>query len=214
MNMSIAEAEFDGIERVYDENYPARGRRGAYVYKIPCGCCGKIITKLHYRKDLVQMCDYCKLKVKNKKAVLKNELLETKTKKEIQFDKAVENIKKQVHNFQDYTRAISIATQASEKYGSVPEVMVAIELIRIGYSIIPQQKIKKYKVDFAIPKEKIVIEVDGSIYHKDVYKGDREAIIQLSLGLDWKIIHVPAEYISKDIQKLEQIIKILSKALN
>ena len=45
--MSIAEAEFDGIERVYDENYPARGRRGAYVYKIPCGCCGKIITKLH-----------------------------------------------------------------------------------------------------------------------------------------------------------------------
>lgn len=34
------------------------------------------------------------------------------------------------------------------------------------------------------------------------------------LGLDWKIIHVPAEYISKDIQKLEQIIKILSKALN
>ena len=117
-------------------------------------------------------------------------------------------------NFQDYTRAISIATKASEKYGSVPEVMVAIELIRIGYSIIPQQKIKKYKVDFAIPKEKIVIEVDGSIYHKDVYKGDREAIIQLSLGLDWKIIHVPAEYISKDIQKLEQIIKILSKALN
>ena len=92
--------------------------------------------------------------------------------------------------------------------------MVAIELIRIGYSIIPQQKIKKYKVDFAIPKEKIVIEVDGSIYHKDVYKGYREAIIQLSLGLDWKIIHVPAEYISKDIQKLEQIIKILSKALN
>ena len=160
------------------------------------------------------MCDYCKLKVKNKKAVLKNELLETKTNKEIQFDKAVENIKKQVQNFQDYTRAISIATQASEKYGSVPEVMVAIELIRIGYSIIPQQKIKKYKVDFAIPKEKIVIEVDGSIYHKDVYKGDREAIIQLSLGLDWKIIHVPAEYISKDIQKLEQIIKILSKALN
>ena len=79
--MSIAEAEFDGIERVYDENYPARGRRGAYVYKIPCGCCGKIITKLHYRKDLVQMCDYCKLKVKNKKAVLKNELLKQKLKK-------------------------------------------------------------------------------------------------------------------------------------
>ena len=57
------------------------------------------------------------------------------------------------------------------------------------------------------------IEVDGSVYHKDSYKGDREAIIQLALGLDWKIIHIPAEYIAKDIQKVEQIIKELSKAL-
>lgn len=87
--------------------------------------------------------------------------------------------------------------------------MVAIELLRLGYSIIPQQKIKKYKVDFAIPKEKIIIEVDGSLYHKDVYKGEREAIIQLSLGLDWKIIHVPAEKIAENITKLKQVIEVL-----
>ena len=211
--MSIAEANYDGIERVYDENYPARGRKGAYVYKIPCGCCGKIITKLHYRKDLVQMCDYCKLKVKNKKAVLKKELLEIRTKREIQFDKAVENIKRQIPKFQDYTKAIEIARKANEKYGSIPEAMVAIELIRLGYSIIPQQKINKYNVDFAIPKHKIIIEVDGKIFHSNDTKKEREAIIQLSVGIDWKIIHIPAEYITKDIQKVEQIIKELSKTL-
>ena len=44
--MSIAEANYDGIERVYDENYPARGRKGAYVYKIPCGCCGITFCKM------------------------------------------------------------------------------------------------------------------------------------------------------------------------
>ena len=211
--MSIAEANYDGIERVYDENYPARGRKGAYVYKIPCGCCGKIITKLHYRKDIVQMCDYCKLKIKNKKAELQKELIETKSKREKQFDKAVNEIKKQVKDFSKYEKAITIARTREEMYGSIPEAMVAIELLRLGYRIIPQQKVKKYKVDFAIPKEKIVIEVDGSVYHKDSYKGDREAIIQLALGLDWKIIHIPAEYIAKDIQKVEQIIEEISKAL-
>ena len=211
--MSIAEANYDGIERVYDENYPARGRKGAYVYKIPCGCCGKIITKLHYRKDIVQMCDYCKLKIKNKKAELQKELIETKSKREKQFDKAVNEIKKQVKDFSKYEKAIEIARTREEMYGSIPEAMVAIELLRLKYRIIPQQKVKKYKVDFAIPKEKIVIEVDGSVYHKDSYKGDREAIIQLALGLDWKIIHIPAEYIAKDIQKVEQIIEEISKSL-
>ena len=148
-----------------------------------------------------------------KKAVLKKELLETRTKREIQFDKAVENIKRQIPEFQDYAKAIEIARKANEKYGSIPEAMVAIELIRLGYSIIPQQKINKYNVDFAIPKHKIIIEVDGKIFHSNDTKKEREAIIQLSVGIDWKIIHIPAEYIAKDIQKVEQIIKELSKAL-
>ena len=129
--------------------------------------------------------------------------------KEKQFDKAVNKIKKQVFDFSLYEKAIKIAEIRQELYGSIPEAMVAIELLRLGYSIIPQQKIKKYKVDFAIPKEKIIIEVDGSLYHKDVYKGEREAIIQLSLGLDWKIIHVPAEKIAENITKLKQVIEVL-----
>ena len=205
--MSIAEANYDGIERVYDENFPARGRKGAYVYKIPCGCCGKIITKLHYRKDIVQMCDYCKLKIKNKKAELQKELIETKSKREKQFDKAVNEIKKQVKDFLKYEKAIKIANERAEKYGSIPEAMVAIELLKLGYSIIPQQKVGKYRVDFVIPKQKNVIEIDGSLYHKNVYKGDREATIQMSLGIEWRIIHIPAELIAKNITKLNEIIQ-------
>ena len=88
--------------------------------------------------------------------------------------------------------------------------MVAIELLKLGYSIIPQQKVTKYKVDFAIPKQKIVIEVDGSLYHKERYGGGREATIQLALGMDWRIIHIPAELIAEDIQKLKTIIDTFS----
>ena len=206
--MSKIEAELDGIETEYDPNYGSRGRRGTYLYKIPCAICGKIVRRVCYTRTITYLCDYCKTTVRKKKEISK-ELLEVKTPKEKQFDKAVNKIKKQVFDFSLYEKAIKIAETRQELYGSIPEVMVAIELLRLGYSIIPQQKIKKYKVDFAIPKEKIIIEVDGSLYHKDVYKGEREAIIQLSLGFDWKIIHVPAEKIAENITKLKQVIEIL-----
>ena len=51
--------------------------------------------------------------------------------------------------------------------------------------------------------------MDGELYHSKQKEGDREAIIQMALGLDWEIIHVPAELISKDIQKLRRVIETI-----
>lgn len=209
--MSKTDALLDGIERVYNNN----GVRGYYEYRIPCQMCGTIVTKRHYRTDIVTLCDYCKAKINHKrkeKAKLPDDLLAVKTKADVRFDKAVKRISKQVDNINSYQNAINIAKTKSELYGSIPETMVAIELIHLKYKIIPQQKVGRYRVDFAIPSEKIVIEVDGSLYHKDVNKGDREATIQFSLGLDWKIIHIPAEMIEKDITKLKNIIDVFYKS--
>lgn len=139
--------------------------------------------------------------------MLSETVLKLQTPKEKQFDNAVESIRKQVNNFDAYKKPIELARTKAELYGSIPETMVAVELLKLGYHIVPQQKIGKYRVDFAIPKDKLVIEVDGYVYHRDNYKGEREAIIQLSLGLDWKIIHIPAERIRKDIAKLKQVIE-------
>ena len=63
-------------------------------------------------------------------------------------------------------------------------------------------------LDFVIPKEKLAIEVDGSIYHY-YKKTTREATIQWSLGLDWTIIHVPADRLSRQIYKLQEVIDAL-----
>lgn len=205
-------AEMDGIEWYKKRSYS----QTRTFYKVKCEVCKREMESGIYDRKRHFICDYCKLKIKKKEEQKKidySEIMGIQTRREKQFEKAIDNIKKQVADFHKYEKAIEIARTREEMYGSIPEAMVAIELLRIGYRIIPQQKVKKYKVDFAIPKEKIVIEVDGSVYHKDSYKGDREAIIQLALGLDWKIIHIPAEYIAKDIQKVEQIIKELSKAL-
>ena len=199
--MSYLEALEDGI-RIVGEN--------RHSYYIPCEICGREIRRTQYSRKRNYVCDYCKGLIKKKeKASIPKEIESIETKREKRFNKAVENIQKQVKNFSDYDKAINIARTRAELYGSMPEAMVAIELIRLGYQIIPQQKVKNYKVDFAIPKQKIVIEVDGAMYHKDKFNGDREAIIQFSLGFDWKIIHITAEEISKNITKLKRVIQSL-----
>ena len=200
--MGYSDAIDDGIKIV---------GTGRPTYYIPCEKCGELIRRTQYSRKRTYICDYCKGILKKKEKIA-FETMEVQTKKEKQFEKAIAKIKNQVEQFECYKKPIEIARTRAEMYGSIPEAMVAIELIRLGYKIIPQQKINKYKVDFAIPKEKIVVEVDGEIYHKNVFKGNREAEIQLSLGLNWKIIHIPAEKIAVDIQKLEKVIYIFKNS--
>lgn len=173
------------------------------VYFIPCEICGKEIKKTQYVRHFNYLCDYCNGLAKKKKKVELNQ--NAKTKAEERFEKAILEIKKQITCLEDYEKSIEIAKTRLEKYGSIPEAMVAIELIHLKQKIIPQQKIGKYKVDFVIPNKKMIIEVDGSVFHSK-QNSEREATIQLSIGVDWKIIHIPAELIRKDIKRLDTII--------
>ena len=196
------QAEHDGIEYYYAGVY-----RNRIKYRIPCEMCGDIIERFQYSSSKNYVCDYCKGLVKKKtKLYIAPELLETRTKKEIQFDKAVEEIRRQVEDFGEYKKPIEIAKTRAERYGSIPEAMVAIELLHLKYKIVPQQKVGKYKVDFAIPDKKMVVEVDGEVFHRYDRKRDREAQIQLMLGLDWKIVRIPAEFIRINIKKLSAAI--------
>lgn len=178
------------------------------MFCVPCDVCGALTETVNYGRAKRYVCWKCQDKrVRHKKEVEKAWFEVIEEKGEARFNKAIDRIEKQVKNIGKYERAIRIARQAQHKYGSVPEAMVAIELIRLGYSIIPQQKVGRYRVDFYIPKYKIVIEVDGAIYHQKP-TNNREATIQLSFGLDAKIIHIPAELISKDIRKLKKIMQL------
>jgi very-short-patch-repair endonuclease len=179
------------------------------IYNIPCKKCNRIIKNKGYHSNIDYYCDYCKdknNKVKKEMFVSDN-ISNVKTKADIRFEKAVDEIKKQSKDFDKYKKAINIAKERCEKYGSIPEAMVAIELLKLGYSIIPQQKIKQYKVDFVLRKQKIIIEVDGDIFHKDYEKEKRREVeILYAVGFDWKIIRVSAEEIKEDINKLRYLI--------
>jgi hypothetical protein len=207
MSKSEIYAKRDGIAITTE----MRGYGGRYcerpVYLVPCQKCGTKLRKVTYNPSKEYLCDYCKLEKKRKEEAIEQEIWDLiKTPKEQTFDKAVAKLYKQVKNFDSYKEAIEIAKKRTERYDSIPEVLVAIELIKLGYSIIPQQKVGRYRVDFAIPAEKLIIEVDGGLYHPNGPKAGRDGDIQLSLGLDWKILHIPAEWISNHIKMLKKVI--------
>lgn len=203
-------AERDGIEI---EPGIGRGGKTVNVYLIPCAECGEIVRKQIYNGDKLYYCDTCMAGIAKQKRAKSRALEDAfysliETPKERAYQKAVDKIKAQVKNFVDYEDAIRLCARRAEDYDSIPEAMVAIELTRLGYRTIPQQKIGKYRVDFCLPDQRLVIEVDGKLYHQDKYKGDREGAIQMSLGIDWDIIHIPAELIADQIQKLQNIINL------
>lgn len=204
--MSRADAIRDGIE--YVEN------KQGYIeyYKIPCQICGKIYGRRQYTGNGTYICPLCREVMKKKRKAevetLALSIPDAETKEEKRYRKAVEAIEKQVGSLNGYDKAIEICRKATYKYGSIPEAMLAIELVRNGYSIIPQQKIGPYHVDFALLNEKLILEVDGLPYHGNRVKElEREARINYQIGLSWRFIHIPAESISKDVRKVVRLLK-------
>lgn len=207
--MGFKEADRDGIKYYFDDTVGARGVRGAWVYLVQCSKCGATMKSLVYGPNRQFVCPECKYKLKVKRREIEADLLDgLTTKSDRRFMAAVDKIRKQTKGFDEkYSRAVNLAGKAREKYGSVPEAMVAIELLYLGYKVIPQQRIGKYRVDFYLPDERIAVEVDGSLYHQK-QKTNRDAVIQLSLGMDARIVHIPAELIAENIHKLERCIKL------
>lgn len=202
--MSKADAIRDGIK--IKEEY------GSTVYFVPCEICGKIVGRHQYTGRGTYLCSLCReVKRKKEKAYVEKMALsipDVETKEEKRYRKAIEQIEKQHGSLNGYDRAIEVCRKAVFKFGSVPEAMLAIELVRCGYRVIPQQKIDKYHVDFALPNEKLIIEVDGSIYHANKEKElAREARINYAIGLDWRVIHIPAESISTNVRKVVKYLK-------
>ena len=183
---SIAWAKEDGIPIV----------NGRFV--LTCSKCGGQMLRLSYSRKRTYLCDDCKKEAEREKREAER-ATDGRTQSEKRFDRAVEKLKKQGIDA-SWDSAIKIARTRINKYDSIPEVMMAIGLIHYKYSIIPQQKVGRLHVDFAIPKRKVVVEVDGKPYHRNKCDENyRDYKIRNLLGMDWEVLHVPAEEIEKDI---------------
>ena len=191
-----------------------RGTNGATVYLYKCGKCGRKVQKLSLILDRPIYCDTCKTNAKAKRIIADRRaqedakelesLLGIDHKAEDRYYKATKAVAK--HG--DYSKAIEAAKEYMSKYGSVPEAITAIILASIDAEFIPQYKIKRITVDFAIPSKKMVIEVDGALYHSDKFKEDRrDSEIKEAVGSDWTILHLPAESITKSPKVLKDALR-------
>lgn len=186
---SLAWAKEDGIR--IDE-------RGWYYPH--CEICDVEIRKTEYSRVRTYICDDCKKlikELKDKKKRDKEEKLLAEGEK--RFKQALKKLAKQGID-ETWDRAIEIAETRKEAYGSIPEVIMAIGLIRTKHKIIPQQKVGSLTVDFALPDQKRVVEVDGGIYHIQYSKEEERDLRMISmLGKGWDIVHVPAEMVEDNV---------------
>jgi len=190
------------------------GGLGNEMYRTSCCVCGNPVFTWVKRQGVKFKCKSCReverqLK-KEKNSPLR--MMEAERRLEIAIDYLESK-----RILQDYSAALDIVGKNIYRPGwfqSSNEILVALELIRNRVKVRHQVKYGRWKADFVIPDWKVVLEVDGSLYHKGDRKEKdriRDAAIIAHLGPEWEIIRISEEMIRLNIKKLIPAIKRIKR---
>lgn len=195
--MSDEQLKLLGVSRTKD-------RFGKTQYLVPCAICGTPVGMRVFTTEKIIKCEFCKKEIaKRRKAKVeaaREELLTTLA-EELETDYThLKRFEKGTTKFgKPYYDAIDVARKAIDKFDSVPEVVACIELVYIGARFIVHQKVGDFTVDFCLPKEKVVIEIDGSLYHADAdSEAMRDYAIKNMLGDGWIVRHIPSDAVMRN----------------
>lgn len=209
--MGYADAVKDGIRIV-----KGTGNKKYTIYFPKCHICGEEIKSMTYKSNTKYTCQRCKLIDYMADKVVRVE--NNKDKKERKLKNAINKIEKQVGlKIKEYNKAIEVIRKNLHKdkwFDSTEEIMTALELIRRNVKINHQVEFGIYRVDFLLPEEKIVLEVDGTIFHTEKTKERediRDSLIILNLGPEWEIIRITDELINQNIRRLLPAIRAIKK---
>lgn len=181
-----------------------KGRKSENRYIVPCDVCGQSFPVKIYNTNNTYKCPECSdrhVEVTKRINKLLKEKIHHEEADEIGVDyEHYDRFESAASNFGiKYYCAIEEASKVMNKFGSIPEAIACIELLYIGVRVIPQQKIGRYKVDFCLPDYKMIIEIDGALYHQNPNKEYwRDVAIQRLVGDDWVIKHIPAETLKEN----------------
>ena len=101
------------------------------------------------------------------------------------------------------------------KFSSLPEAIVAIQLEHQKINYETQKEIGGKRVDFYLPDLKIILEIDGELYHKDddeVFLRDRK--IMRIIGEKWEIIHINSDYVPRYTWNLKEALPFIISERN
>lgn len=133
-------------------------------------------------------------------------------KKKLMFERAVRILERQDVDIYEYQDAIFTIEEYNmenlNKFDSSHEIVAAIILIHNEVETKVQYPIENYRVDFYLPKLKIVLEVDGDRHkHQKQADNERDTKIRKTLGLDYEIIRVQTELIEQNAELLVEAVK-------
>ena len=199
-----------GVSRTRDEF-------GKILYTVPCDGCGNPIRTRTYSTERIYKCRSCSKKTSatrsSKVKEARSELMAALGERLGTDEAHMARFEKGALKFGDaYSGDIEKARKAIDKFDSVPEVVACIELLHTGSRVIVHQKVGDFTVDFCLPDEKLVVEVDGSLYHKNADKEYmRDYALKHMLGDGWEVRHIPADAVTK---KHELFGRKMKKMLN
>ena len=196
-----------GYKEAVEDNVRILNRGRQKFYFPLCQHCGKEVKTPFYDTRKKYTCTLCKLMTDDEP---KAEV--TKETKEKRFDTAILRISGYVTNMEPYEKAINTVQKVLHNPGwfdSTEEVMVAIELIKHGYRINHQVPLKRYKLDFVLRDQKVILEIDGP-YHTEKTKAKeqlRDDIAIASFGADWEVLRISTDDINQNITRLTEAIE-------
>lgn len=136
----------------------------------------------------------------------------SRARKEIMFERAMEILEGQRSDMYELREAIDaveeFAKENPDRFDSAYEMVAAIILIQNRVQCKTQQKIGKYQVDFLLPDEFVVLEIDG-FYHGNrvCYDSKRDREIRKALGPDWEVVRIATKYLDRNAARLVDAIR-------
>lgn len=186
-----------------------------------CWICGSEETKPHmqqvgdrfthvaveakHQERWRHFCAECKAKENERLKAAQQTL--AKARKEIMFERAQQILEGQRFDMYAYREAIdavgAFIAERPDDLDSAYEMVAAIVLIHNRVRCKPQQKIGRYRVDFLLPDEYVVLEIDG-YHHQNTACRDsqRDIEIRRELGPEWEIVRIATKYLDRNAAKL------------
>lgn len=140
------------------------------------------------------------------------------------MDKAADKLRKWLNGFRErQSKNLEVCIEyvrerflnGTDHFDSLPEIMVAVQLTMQGIIYKTQVQRNGVTVDFVLPSMKIVMEIDGNLYHQDADKMFlRDRRVMYGCDDEWEIIHIAAEIVPGSTWNLRNGIPYIIKARN
>lgn len=208
-NMSFTDALVDNVR------FKRGGPGGDWYYPL-CHKCGAEVPVWRYESGTKYTCKKCRAEERMIAADIKKE--EDHKTRTAKLEKVIHRIK-QGGSYPKYESAIAAVRQMIDGGGhvfdSTEEIEVAIVLLKAGIKFRHQVRFgKRYVADFVLDEMKVVLEVDGDIFHGDstmARQKIRDDLIVAALGPEWEIVRIKTSTLNQNMAKLPKALKAVLK---